>query len=276
MNKRLLWLLLVPAFTAMAYLAPVSYAEVEGTDGFSVTANESALNLEGTIDVDTSLNIRTGPWATIIGGFRNGDKVQILSKEGDWFKIAHGDSTAYIHSYYVNAPGYPSHQGVEPPDGLGSNQSPDGQSSAAAATAGGGSFGGAPCDPMPESSSDEYGPRDIGIGSTFHEGMDLPIPNGTALMALGDGVVTESGWADGGGNFVRIQYDNGYSSLYYHLESVSVSEGQRVSTGQGVGSSDNTGAWTTGPHLHMGIFDSSGSSVNPRDVPGLVLPPLAG
>jgi murein DD-endopeptidase MepM/ murein hydrolase activator NlpD len=127
---------------------------------------------------------------------------------------------------------------------------------------------------MPDSVSSDYGPRDIGIGSTYHEGIDLPISNGTPLNALGNGVVTEAGWADGGGNFVRIQYDNGYSSLYYHLENVTVGEGQRVAIGQNVGYSDNTGAWTTGPHLHMGIFDSSGSSVNPRDVPGLEFPPL--
>lgn len=85
-------------------------------------ALDSGETLEGVIDVgDDYLHIRTGPWARIIGCFHSGDKVSIVSKEGDWFKILKDNEYVYIHSYYVDAPGFPSHQGVEPPSGMGSN-----------------------------------------------------------------------------------------------------------------------------------------------------------
>lgn len=101
-------------------------------------ALESGKILEGIIDVDPSLNIRTGPWGRIIGSLNPRAPIKIVAKEGDWFKILHGEDYAYVHAYYVDAPGFPPHQGIEPPI-LGSNQSPDGTiySSAGGAGAGG-------------------------------------------------------------------------------------------------------------------------------------------
>ncbi|PKL46068.1 MAG: hypothetical protein CVV42_17835 [Candidatus Riflebacteria bacterium HGW-Riflebacteria-2] len=236
-------------------------------------ALDSGDTLAGTIDVDTYLNVRDGPWGKIISGLNHNAPIQIVAKEGDWFKIVNGDGFAYVHAYYVNAPGFPSHQGVEPPI-LGSNPYEHTGDPGASPTVDNGTFGAEPCSPMPDSVSSDFGPRDIGIGSTFHEGIDLPVPNGTRLNALGNGVVTNVGWTDGGGKCVYVRYDNGYTSFYCHLESVSVEEGQRVAIGQDIALSDNTGEWTTGAHLHMGIMDSSGTYVNPRDVPGLEFPPL--
>lgn len=64
----------------------------------------------GTVSVVTRLNVRTGPWGKIIDKLYDGNQVQIVAKEGDWFKIRHGDGYAYVHSNYVNAPGYASTQ----------------------------------------------------------------------------------------------------------------------------------------------------------------------
>lgn len=230
--------------------------------------------LEGVIDVDTYLNVRTGPWGKIVGGLYNGDKINIISKEGDWFKIKQGEEICYVHAYYVDAPGYPSHQGIEPPSGVGSNESPTGDPGSSP-TVDNGTFGAEPVTPMPSSTSSDFGPRDLGgVGSTYHLGIDLPIPTGTQCNALGNGVVGEVGYDSGAGQYVWVHYDNGYSSYYCHLEGVSVQQGQRVAIGQGIATSDNTGTETTGPHLHMGVTDSSGSFVNPRDIPGLEFPPL--
>ena len=79
------------------------------------------------------------------------------------------------------------------------------------------------------------------------------------------------GYESGGGTFVKIKYDNGIESFYCHLKGYSVRNGQRVSMGQEVARSDNTGQYTTGAHLHMGI-KKNGSYVNPRSIPGLPLP----
>ncbi len=272
--------------TGSAQVAPGSSgAEPDGTEGFGVAVGSAPASpegqdpltpkLEGVVEVDTYLNIRTGPWGKIIGGLNNGAKVKIISKEGDWFKILNGTEISYIHSYYVSAPGYPSHQGVEPPI-LGSDESPAPVTGdpGSSPTVDNGTFGAEPCSPMPDSVSSDFGPRDIDYGSRYHEGIDLPISNGTRVNALGNGVVTDAGYSEGGGNYVYIRYDNGYTSFYCHLESVSVSNGQRVAIGQDVALSDNTGTQTSGAHLHMGIMDSSGEYVNPRDVPGLEFPPL--
>ncbi|MBF0544381.1 MAG: C39 family peptidase [Candidatus Riflebacteria bacterium] len=59
----------------------------------------------GTVHVNTSLNIRTSPWGKIIGSFHNGDQVQIIAKEGVWYKINWNGKTAYCHSNYITVNG---------------------------------------------------------------------------------------------------------------------------------------------------------------------------
>ncbi|HNW37033.1 MAG TPA: SH3 domain-containing protein, partial [Candidatus Ozemobacteraceae bacterium] len=75
----------------------------------TASADSPQVTLDGVVDVDTYLNIRTGPWGKIIGGLNNKVKVQIISKQGDWFQILYHGEIAYIHAYYVSAPGFPSH-----------------------------------------------------------------------------------------------------------------------------------------------------------------------
>lgn len=54
------------------------------------------------VRVSTSLNIRTGPWGKIVGGFSNNAKVTITGRKGDWYQISHNGETRYIHSRYVS------------------------------------------------------------------------------------------------------------------------------------------------------------------------------
>jgi murein DD-endopeptidase MepM/ murein hydrolase activator NlpD len=58
----------------------------------------------------------------------------------------------------------------------------------------------------------------------------------------------------GRANFIRLLHDDGTMSLYAHLKSdgVLVRPGQRVTAGQRIGLSGNTG-FTTGPHLHFAV-----------------------
>jgi len=58
------------------------------------------------------------------------------------------------------------------------------------------------------------------------------------------------------GKWVLVKHNNGLTTLYAHLSSVAVSKGERVSTGQTVGYSGDTG-YATGPHLHLGLYVSS-------------------
>jgi murein DD-endopeptidase MepM/ murein hydrolase activator NlpD len=82
---------------------------------------------------------------------------------------------------------------------------------------------------------------------------------------MANGTVVAVGYENGGGNYIRIKYDNGYETFACHLKGSTVKQGDRVQAGQQVAISDNTGIYTTGAHLHFEV-KVNGSRVNPRTV----------
>ena len=93
-----------------------------------------------------------------------------------------------------------------------------------------------------------------------HGGQDYPAGVGTPLYAPHKGTVTMASLNGTAGNEVRI-VDGGFQSRLMHLSRFAVKAGQRVTEGQLVGYSGNTG-FTTGPHLHWGL-SLNGKYVNP-------------
>jgi murein DD-endopeptidase MepM/ murein hydrolase activator NlpD len=76
----------------------------------------------------------------------------------------------------------------------------------------------------------------------FHEGMDFTAPTGTEIYATGAGVVKEiNRTRRGKGNTIVLDHGNGYESLYSHLESFKVRQGQSVKRGDVIGTVGNTG-----------------------------------
>ncbi len=105
--------------------------------------------------------------------------------------------------------------------------------------------------------------------SGTHGGVDFAASIGTPVKAALAGTVTtteavkfKSGCQYG--KFVLIKHANGLSTIYGHLSSVSVSPGQAVTTGQVIGYSGDTG-YATGPHLHFGVYDTSGIRIVTAD-----------
>jgi murein DD-endopeptidase MepM/ murein hydrolase activator NlpD len=88
--------------------------------------------------------------------------------------------------------------------------------------------------------------------SRNHCGIDIGAPQGDPIWAAAFGMVSFSGWHGSYGNCVMISHPNGYTSVYGHLSSVAVSEGEYVNAGQTVGYCGSTGL-TTGAHLHFEI-----------------------
>ena len=215
------------------------------------SANDGFVNTPGTY-----LNVRTGPWGTIIGKLNHGASIETLGKQGDWYKIKYNGREAYIHSDYISKSKVSGGGSAAP--------SNDGGSSGGGNPSAG--FGGRPVSGGRITS--DYGPRNL-FGHSYHYGIDFGVGTGTPLKALGPGRVVSTGYDYGGGKTIVIKYDNGYTSIYCHCKSASVSPGQRVTAGQNVGQTNNTGAWTTGPHLHFAMKNSSGNYVNPRSVPGV-------
>src|SRR5690606_11630668 len=103
-----------------------------------------------------------------------------------------------------------------------------------------------------------FGPRNLGMGtSSFHRGIDIAAPWGTAVGAARSGTVTFAGWSSQGyGNLVRIRHADGSETWYGHFSSISVSVGQYVRQGNIIGRVGSTGI-STGPHVHFELHERS-------------------
>ncbi|MPY77006.1 MAG: peptidoglycan DD-metalloendopeptidase family protein [Actinophytocola sp.] len=98
---------------------------------------------------------------------------------------------------------------------------------------------------------------------TSHYGIDIAAPIGTPVHAVEDGVVLEAGAASGFGLWVRVQHDDGSVSVYGHINSYYVSEGEYVEAGQEIAEVGNRG-YSTGSHLHFEVWtEEDGSKVDP-------------
>ncbi|HEX8080821.1 MAG TPA: M23 family metallopeptidase [Jatrophihabitans sp.] len=95
----------------------------------------------------------------------------------------------------------------------------------------------------------------------MHDGIDLAGPNGSPIVAVGDGVVVESGPAAGYGMWVVIRHSNGDYSVYAHMYRTYVSVGEHVRAGRHIADIGSNG-YSTGPHLHFEI--AKGSPTGPR------------
>lgn len=91
-----------------------------------------------------------------------------------------------------------------------------------------------------------------GRDTSIHGGIDYGIPTGTPVHACAGGRVVLSKSRIVTGNTVIIEHLPGIYSLYYHLDSLTVSENQFLSRGDIIGKSGSTGL-STGPHLHWEI-----------------------
>jgi murein DD-endopeptidase MepM/ murein hydrolase activator NlpD len=86
-----------------------------------------------------------------------------------------------------------------------------------------------------------------------HPGIDIALPEGTAVVASDTGTVTFAGWnIYGFGNLVVINHGNGFETLYAHLSSIGVVPGQIVYQGNVIGRTGNTGN-SSGPHIHFEV-----------------------
>lgn len=85
-----------------------------------------------------------------------------------------------------------------------------------------------------------------------HTGTDVGAPKNKAIQSARGGVVTISTYNNSYGNYVVVQHDNGISTLYAHMTSRAVKEGQVVTQGQTVGYVGSTGS-STGNHLHFEV-----------------------
>jgi murein DD-endopeptidase MepM/ murein hydrolase activator NlpD len=99
----------------------------------------------------------------------------------------------------------------------------------------------------------------------MHTGLDISAPTGRSVSAADGGTVFFAGWRGGYGKAVILTHSSKggqtIATLYGHLSSINVGQGQSVTKGQTIGRVGSTGH-STGPHLHFEVR-VSGSPVNP-------------
>ncbi len=94
-----------------------------------------------------------------------------------------------------------------------------------------------------------------------HKGVDFALPQGTPVLAVGDGEVVVAKRSGAAGNFVAIRHGRTYTTRYMHLKKLLVKPGQKVKRGERIALSGNTGR-STGPHLHFEVWINQ-QAVNP-------------
>lgn len=87
----------------------------------------------------------------------------------------------------------------------------------------------------------------------FHNGLDIAMAEGTEVVAVKSGVVTEIRESDTYGLVLEYETKDGFRVQYAHLRETLVKEGEKVRQGQAVAKSGNTGL-STGPHLHYSLW----------------------
>ncbi|HDP76465.1 MAG TPA: metalloendopeptidase [Bacteroidales bacterium] len=96
-----------------------------------------------------------------------------------------------------------------------------------------------------------------------HSGVDYAAPEGTPVMAVGDGVVIDMGYNKAAGNYIKIRHNSVYTTGYNHFSRFAkgMAKGVRVKQGDIIGYVGKTG-YATGPHLDFRVW-MNGSAIDP-------------
>lgn len=94
-----------------------------------------------------------------------------------------------------------------------------------------------------------------------HKGVDFAMPQGTPVLAVGDGEVVVAKRSGAAGYYIAIRHGRTYTTRYMHLRKLLVKPGQKVKRGDRIALSGNTGR-STGPHLHYEMWINQ-QAVNP-------------
>jgi len=98
-----------------------------------------------------------------------------------------------------------------------------------------------------------------------HFGLDYAAAEGTPVRAFAEGTVAFADWTHGGGYVVAVHHPDGYLSVYKHNRRLLRRVGERVQARDDLALSGNTGASTSGPHLHVEVW-RDGLALDPATV----------
>ncbi|MCJ1706216.1 M23 family metallopeptidase [Microbacterium sp. VKM Ac-2923] len=153
--------------------------------------------------------------------------------------------------------------------GGGGSSSGGGESSGSSSGGGGNVSGGGWARPSSAYTSSGYGPRSSQCNgsycaSSWHLGLDFGASCWSPIYAASAGRVTYAGYNGGFGNYIRIAHDDGSGTGYGHIVDggIYVSNGQRVSAGEQIAATGQTGN-SFGCHLHFEVYPPWGGTTDP-------------
>lgn len=97
-----------------------------------------------------------------------------------------------------------------------------------------------------------------------HFAVDIAVEMGTPVKAVAEGTVIFAEWTAQTGHVVIIKHAGGFISVYKHNTSLHKKQGDLVQSGEVIASAGNTGALSTGPHLHFELWND-GYPVDPSN-----------
>ncbi len=100
--------------------------------------------------------------------------------------------------------------------------------------------------------------------TTGHYGIDIATPEGTRFRSVGNGTILHKAWTVSYGYVVHVQHPDGTLSVYKHASQVDKEVGDQVVKGEVLGRVGNKGMLSSGPHLHLEIWQQ-GVPRNPRE-----------
>ena len=102
----------------------------------------------------------------------------------------------------------------------------------------------------------------------YHTGIDMAVKTGTPVIAVADGKIEPANWGKSYGTQAVQKVEGGWV-IYAHLSKLDVKPGDKVTKGQAIGLSGNTGN-SSGPHLHFEMRDnirwSAGKDIDPTSI----------
>jgi murein DD-endopeptidase MepM/ murein hydrolase activator NlpD len=113
-----------------------------------------------------------------------------------------------------------------------------------------------------------YGKKGKMWSKGYHTGVDFAVPQGTDVVAVADGKIENASWGKAYGTALVQKCEGGWV-IYAHLSKALVKAGDKVTKGQHIGESGNTGN-SSGPHLHFEMRDnirwSAGKDIDPAAI----------
>ncbi|MEY8329777.1 peptidoglycan DD-metalloendopeptidase family protein [Lachnospiraceae bacterium 48-33] len=220
-------------------------------------ANAEAMKLTSNVlqvNAD-NLNIRSEATtdSPVVTKVNTGDILDILGEAEDWYHISINGQEGYVKAEYVlNLSTLPTAEKISSSGERGDTDN------------GSGSYFWPLSGYSSISSSFSTRSNPFGGRSTeFHNGIDIPAPSGTSIMAVSNGWVAWSSYSSSAGNWIGIDHGNGVYSIYMHMSSRIAQTGDYVEAGQVIGLVGSTGR-STGAHLHLSICVDE-IYVNPLD-----------